>query len=59
MNWKKAYKHLLETKEAYAGLLKMPNVNPCFALGAIMEIEGRFDGGERTESLFKAMMELK
>lgn len=59
LEWSKAKKHLDEMKDGYVSLLNTPGVNPCFGLGAIMEIESRYDGGERTELLFQAMMSVE
>ena len=58
-DWDRAKRHLDEVKATYGELLNLPRVNPCFAIGVILEIESRFDSGERTESLFEAMMSLE
>lgn len=59
LDWSDAKKHLDEMKNRYAELLNTPGVDPSYALGGIMETERRFDKGERTQSLFDAMMEIE
>ncbi len=59
LDWEVAEKHLTSMEEAYKQLMGMPGVNPCFALGMLMELRRRFDSGERTEYLHKDIMDVK
>ena len=53
-NWDKAREHFYTVKESYK---ELPAINGGLALRFTFEpLELRFEGGERTQSLFEAMM---
>jgi hypothetical protein len=56
--WKKVEVKLRETEEAISIRSNMPGVNMMFYAGVFASLKKRFDGGERTESLYSEIMEL-
>ena len=59
LDWERAEQHLQRTEDAYKSIAGSPGVNIFFAAGILAGLRSRFDGGERTASLHKEIMELE
>lgn len=54
--WEKAINYLTEMINAYQGIVGMKNVNPYLALAFLDSLLKRYNNGDRTEELYKAIM---
>ena len=59
LDWDAAEKHLTETIDEYAELIKMQNANPFLGLGMMKQLLTRYQKGERTQELFDDMMSVE
>jgi hypothetical protein len=55
-DWKKALEHVHEILGEYLELMGEPTVNPMFALASLNALLSRYNSGERSDKLYKAMM---
>jgi hypothetical protein len=57
LDWTKAKAHFDEVRSQYQELEGMPGVNTTFALRAVFDpLARRYNGGERTQEIYDAML---
>lgn len=58
-DWKEAEEKLERLERSIKETAQMPGANMFFIGGVVSTLRGRFDKGERTESLYNEIMEMK